>query len=66
MVTREHAKGDVAFRGPAEALLLFLWGRDGGPSTRWGTRPWPTAGASSSRRCDRSERETLLAWGAER
>src|SRR5262245_15439380 len=29
-VTREHAKGDVAFRGPAEALLLFLWGRDGG------------------------------------
>ncbi len=30
VVTREHAKGDVAFRGPAEALLLFLWGRDGG------------------------------------
>ena len=30
-LTREHAKGDVAFRGPAEALLLFLWGRDGGP-----------------------------------
>jgi uncharacterized protein (TIGR03083 family) len=24
---REHAKGDVAFRGPAEGLLLFLWGR---------------------------------------
>jgi uncharacterized protein (TIGR03083 family) len=31
VVIREHAKGDVAFRGPAEALLLFLWGRDGGP-----------------------------------
>ena len=26
---REHAKGDVAFRGPAEGLLLFLWGRMG-------------------------------------
>jgi uncharacterized protein (TIGR03083 family) len=24
---REHAKGDVAFRGTAEGLLLFLWGR---------------------------------------
>lgn len=24
---REHAKGDVAFRGRAEDLLLFLWGR---------------------------------------
>ena len=30
-MTREHAKGDVAFRGPAESLLPFLWGRDGGP-----------------------------------
>ena len=26
-VTREHAKADVALRGPAEGLLLFLWGR---------------------------------------
>jgi uncharacterized protein (TIGR03083 family) len=26
-VRREHAKGDVAFRGPAHGLLLFLWGR---------------------------------------
>jgi len=26
IVTREHKKGDVAFRGPAEGLLLFLWG----------------------------------------
>ena len=26
---REHAKGDVAFRGPAQGLLLFLWGRLG-------------------------------------
>jgi uncharacterized protein (TIGR03083 family) len=24
---REHAKGDAAVRGPAESLLLFLWGR---------------------------------------
>jgi uncharacterized protein (TIGR03083 family) len=24
---REHAKGDVALRGPAESLLLFCWGR---------------------------------------
>jgi uncharacterized protein (TIGR03083 family) len=27
-VTREHKKGDVAFRGPAEGLLLFLWGHE--------------------------------------
>jgi hypothetical protein len=26
-VTREHAKGDVAARGTASDLLLFLWGR---------------------------------------
>ncbi|MEY2570096.1 MAG: C-terminal domain, partial [Acidimicrobiaceae bacterium] len=26
-VTREHAKGDVALRGPAEALRLTVWGR---------------------------------------
>ena len=28
---RAHAKGDVAVRGPAEQLLLFLWRRDGEP-----------------------------------
>lgn len=28
-VTREHAKGDVAARGTASELLLFLWGRIG-------------------------------------
>ena len=28
VVTREHAKGDVAVRGSALALLLYLWGRD--------------------------------------
>ena len=27
VVTREHAKGDVAVRGSAIALLLYLWGR---------------------------------------
>ena len=27
VVTREHAKGDVAARGRAEDLLLLLWGR---------------------------------------
>jgi uncharacterized protein (TIGR03083 family) len=27
VVTREHAKGDVAVRGRAEDLLLLLWGR---------------------------------------
>jgi uncharacterized protein (TIGR03083 family) len=27
VLRREHAKGDVAFRGPAEGLLLYLWGR---------------------------------------
>jgi uncharacterized protein (TIGR03083 family) len=27
LVTREHAKGDVAARGSASDLLLFLWGR---------------------------------------
>ena len=30
IVTREHAKGDVAARGSALALLLYLWGRDQG------------------------------------
>jgi uncharacterized protein (TIGR03083 family) len=46
-LTREHAKGDVALRGPAEALLLHLWGRgsagelgvevlgDPGTAARW-------------------------------
>ena len=29
-VTREHAKGDAAVKGTASALLLWLWGRDGG------------------------------------
>ncbi len=29
-VTREHAKGDAAARGTAEALLLWIWGRNGG------------------------------------
>ncbi len=28
VITREHAKGDVAVRGNAIALLLYLWGRD--------------------------------------
>jgi len=27
VVTREHAKGDAALRGPAEGLLLLAWGR---------------------------------------
>ncbi len=26
-----HAKGDVAIRGRARDVLLWLWGRDGGP-----------------------------------
>ena len=29
VVTREHAKGDVAMRAPASDLLLFLYGRAG-------------------------------------
>jgi uncharacterized protein (TIGR03083 family) len=29
VVTREHAKGDVAARGTASDLMLFLWGRVG-------------------------------------
>src|SRR5439155_3667823 len=28
-VTKEHAKGDVAVRGPAQDLLLLLWNRRG-------------------------------------
>lgn len=32
-VQREHAKGDVALRGPASSLLLALWGRS-----------WPDSG----------------------
>ena len=27
IVTREHAKGDAALRGPASDVLLYLWGR---------------------------------------
>lgn len=27
VLTREHAKGDIAMRGPAQGLLLHLWGR---------------------------------------
>jgi uncharacterized protein (TIGR03083 family) len=30
-VAREHAKGDAAVKGEASALLLWIWGRDGGP-----------------------------------
>jgi hypothetical protein len=26
-VTHEHGKGDAAIRGPASALVLWLWGR---------------------------------------
>lgn len=26
-VAREHAKGDIALRGPSSDLLLVLWGR---------------------------------------
>jgi hypothetical protein len=26
-VTHEHAKGDAAARGPAQDILLYLWGR---------------------------------------
>ena len=29
VVRREHAKGDAALRGPAEAILLRLWDRPG-------------------------------------
>jgi hypothetical protein len=27
-VTHEHARGDAAARGSAQALLLYLWGRE--------------------------------------
>ena len=30
-VTPEHAKGDVAARGPAQDLLRLMWGRPPGP-----------------------------------
>ncbi|MEZ5255805.1 MAG: hypothetical protein R2705_02580 [Ilumatobacteraceae bacterium] len=32
LVTREHAKGDAALRGPAAAIFLALWGRTSGAS----------------------------------
>jgi uncharacterized protein (TIGR03083 family) len=35
-VTREHAKGDAAVRGPAADLLLWIWGRPGGEVTIFG------------------------------
>jgi uncharacterized protein (TIGR03083 family) len=31
LVERVHAKGDAAVRGTANDLVLWLWGRDGGP-----------------------------------
>jgi uncharacterized protein (TIGR03083 family) len=34
--SREHAKGDVAIRGRASDLLLWLWGRDAGPLEFYG------------------------------
>ena len=30
-VDRSHQKSDVAVRGRARDVLLWLWGRDGGP-----------------------------------
>jgi uncharacterized protein (TIGR03083 family) len=33
IVSREHAKGDAALRGPAEALLLRMWNRPVGMAT---------------------------------
>ena len=32
VVTREHAKGDAALRGPASDVLLYLWDRIEPPS----------------------------------
>jgi uncharacterized protein (TIGR03083 family) len=34
--TREHAKGDVAIRGRASDLLLWVWGRAAGPVETFG------------------------------
>lgn len=34
--SREHAKGDVAIRGQASDLVLWLWGRDAGPLEFYG------------------------------
>lgn len=34
--SREHAKGDVAVRGRASDLLLWLWSRDAGPVEMFG------------------------------
>jgi uncharacterized protein (TIGR03083 family) len=34
--SKEHAKGDVAVRGRASDLLLWLWGRDAGPVEMFG------------------------------
>lgn len=38
VLTREHAKGDAALRGPAESLLLTLWGRPSEPIEVVGSR----------------------------
>ena len=42
-VTREHAKGDAAVKGTASALLLWVWGRDGGDVEIFGDEAVATA-----------------------
>ena len=47
-VTHEHAKGDVAWRGPAASLLLAVWGRKAVGITAYGdpeaSRAWSELG----------------------
>lgn len=38
VLTREHAKSDAALRGPAESLLLTMWGRPSEPIEVIGSR----------------------------
>jgi uncharacterized protein (TIGR03083 family) len=45
-VTNEHAKGDIAVRGTASELLLYLWGRDEGAVETFGDPALVTAWSS--------------------
>ena len=63
VVTREHAKGDVAARGSASDLLLFLWGREPTGASRCSATPTvarEVPGSSSASRGATALRSTSM------